>query len=938
MNSYPLPSDVSIDFMEQMHRLYLENPEELDPGWVWFFKGFELARQSENSVTENSATQKEFDVLRLVHAYRQRGHLFTQTNPVRQRRKYLPTLDIQNFNLDAKDLDLSFEAGVEIGIGKAKLSEIIAHLQNSYCRSVGIEYLYIRNPEEISWLQRRIELVQNRRMLSNNEKMHVFRHLTRAVGFEDFIQKRFTGQKRFSLEGAEALIPALDSIIEHGALGEVSEIVMAMAHRGRLNVLANILKKPYENIFSEFMGTSYSGEIVQGDVKYHLGYTGELTSHEGKQIKLSLVPNPSHLEMAGAVAEGITRGKLEKEYQQSFKKIIPIVIHGDAAVAAQGIVYEIIQMSQLEGYKTGGTIHIVINNQVGFTTNYTEGRSSTYCTDVAKVTRCPVFHINGDDVEAVIFAVKMAVDYRQKFHNDVFIDLLCYRKHGHNEGDEPRFTQPVLYKAISTHPDPATIYAKILVENKVATTSEIESIRNQLAEELDKKLEIAKSTAQVNIKPFNLSKQLILRHSTPLDFEKSPKTGIETGLLKQICRQLNQLPEGMPFFKKSLKIAADRIALMENNKADWAMAEQLAFASLIVEEHPVRLSGQDSVRGTFSHRHSAMVMEDSETRYYPLHQLPDRKAEFTVYNSLLSEYGVLGFEYGYSLSNPNSLTLWEAQFGDFNNVAQPMIDQYLVSAEEKWGVSSGLTLLLPHGYEGQGSEHSSARIERFLSLCARNNLQIVNCTTPANFFHVLRRQLKRSFRVPLVIFTPKSLLRHPECISDFNQLSQENFRELIDDNVPEPDKVTRIVFCSGKIYYDLLQQKRTLQANDIALIRLEQLYPLPTNQILKTIEKYPACIKYLWVQEEPENMGPWPFINQHFPKIKLQLVSRQASASPAVGLHALHVMEQNHIMQKVFKPCTCELKNKYCGLQCLSGSRKLELQKQHFYLNSLDPV
>ncbi len=940
MDKFSFLGNSEINSIDAMYKLYLQNPESVEENWRNFFKGFEFAHEnfrtsaSEEFVDTRSKNHidKEFMVSKLIRAYRQRGHFFTKTNPVRQRRQYFPTLDIQNFGLSDEDRDTVFHAGTKIGIGAAKLSEIEAHLNETYCNSIGVEYIFIRQPEIVEWLQRRMESTKNKAHFSTDEKKFFFHHLKEAVGFEKFIHKKFVGQKRFSLEGAEALIPALNSVIEHGAETGIEEFIIGMAHRGRLNVLVNIMQKPYEEVFHEFMGTKYDSTISLGDVKYHLGYGKSINTKKGKKVRLNLVPNPSHLEMAGAVIQGISKSKILHRYEKNYKKVAPIIVHGDAAIAAQGIVYEIIQMSQLDGYKTGGTIHLVINNQVGFTTNYLEARSSTYCTDIAKVTRSPIFHVNGDDVEALVYTIKLAMEYRQRFGYDVFIDILCYRKYGHNEGDEPRFTQPTLYKAISKHPNIRDLYAQELLKEKVFSKEEILKAQQEFDILLEQKLKIAKDIQMVSIPQFLSEDTVGLRFPEHEDFTNSPRTGVSKEKIVELARKLNTLPKEKKFFKKVHRIVNDRLAMVEKDTFDWALGEQLAFASLLSEGYPVRISGQDAERGTFAHRHAAFVLEDNDEKYFPLKNINDKQADFNVYNSLLSEYGVLGFEYGYALAEQNGLTIWEAQFGDFHNVAQAIVDQYISSAEEKWGLMNGLVLLLPHGFEGQGPEHSSARIERFLSMAARNNMQIVNCTTPANFFHVLRRQLHRDFRIPLVVFSPKSLLRHPLCVSKAEDFSTGGFQELIDDDNVDVDAVTRVVLCSGKVYYDLLKRKTELGVKDIALVRIEQLHPFPMEKMKALLKKYKNKILTLWVQEEPENMGAWRYIRHEMTDEKLIHICRVASASPAVGLHAIHTVQQNEIIDKVFRKCECELKNTYCGLQCLKGSLREEILKQRKYL------
>jgi 2-oxoglutarate dehydrogenase E1 component len=916
--------------IEELYRMWKNNPHSVDEGWQKFFMGFDLAI-SGSFGTKECVTESEFKVIKLIDAYRMRGHLFTKTNPVRTRRSHKPTLDIENFGLTKDDLSNRFKAGEIIGLPNGTLADIIDRLNRIYCSSIGVEYMYMREPELVGWIQGKVEGTLNHTEFSPEQQKHILYHLTAAVGFEQFIHRKFVGQKRFSLEGLEALIPALDATIEHGAEHGVKEFVIGMAHRGRLNVITNIMRKPYEEIFAEFIGEAYDDESTLGDVKYHLGYSNTIETDKGKSVRLHLVPNPSHLETVGPVAEGIARARIEDAHQGDVNSLIPIVIHGDAAVAAQGVVYETIQMSRLNGYSTGGTIHIVLNNQVGFTTNYTDARSSTYSTDVAKVTLSPVFHVNADDPEALLHVVRIAVEFRQIFHRDVFIDLLGYRKYGHNEGDEPRFTQPVLYDLIAKHPNVRDIYTSKLVDAKVISVDDAAAIRKDYDTMLEERFVFAQANPKIRIGRFIPEKSSGYRYSTNHDFEKSPETGVSRNELDRVSKVLIELPSGVDLFKKLVKIIDERRENYNQQRVDWAMAELLAYGTLIAEGHPVRLSGQDSERGTFSHRHSVYSIQGSEEKYYPLQHIQGAKASFSVYNSLLSEYAVLGFEYGYSVALPNGLTIWEAQFGDFHNVAQVIIDQYLSSAEDKWGLQSGLVLLLPHGFEGQGPEHSSARIERFLTLAARNNMQIVNATTPANFFHALRRQLKRDFRTPLVVFTPKSILRHPKNISTLQELENGVFNEVIDDTNVDEKSVSRVVFCSGKIYYDLLQRKEELDVTDIALVRVEQLYPFPSNQIARVIERYPNAKKWLWVQEEPQNMGGWNFVKDKVIGVPLEVISRAPSGSPAVGLSKIHNLEQKEIVTKVFRPCTCELKNKYCGLQCEEGSKRFDRLNQYEY-------
>lgn len=899
MDKFSYLGNGDVTAVEELYKNYQNDPGSVEYGWQKFFEGFDFFQKNYDQEAIPEGTLKEFRVIDLINAYRTRGHLFTQTNPVRERRKYSPTLDIENFGLEKGDLETVFQAGVELGMGPAKLKDIVEHLKSTYCRSVGIEYAYIRNLEVVDWIRKRIEPSKNLPSFNADVKRQILVKLNEAVVFESFLHKKFVGQKRFSLEGGEALIPALDVVSEYGSDLGVDEIVIGMAHRGRLNVLANILRKTYSEIFSEFEGKEYEDNLFDGDVKYHLGYSSEVETNKGKKLQLTLAPNPSHLEAVDPVVEGIVRSKIDT-YLKDENKIVPILIHGDASIAGQGIVYEVVQMSQLPGYRTGGTIHIVVNNQIGFTTNYIDGRSSTYCTDVGKVTLSPIFHVNGDDVEAVVHAMKVALEYRQKFHEDVFIDLLCYRKYGHNEGDEPRFTQPTLYKAIAKHPNPKDIYVMKLVEEGVMTAADAKKVETELNAFLQDRLTAAKEKTIAQISNFLEASWTGLRHSKAEDFEQSPATGVDQENLVELARKINTLPKDMPFFKKVVKLMDERLKMLDEDRLDWALGEQLAYATLLAEAYPVRISGQDVQRGTFSHRHAVITLEDSKESYVPLKHISDLQGDFHIYNSLLSEYGVLGFEYGYAMANPASLVVWEAQFGDFFNGAQIIVDQFLSAAEDKWACLNGLVMLLPHGYEGQGAEHSSARLERFLSLCAENNMQIVNCTTPANFFHALRRQMAWSFRNPLIVFTPKSLLRHPKCVSPAKDLAEgTRFQEVIDDTL-DKKKVKKVAFCSGKLYYDLLKAREENGRKDIALVRVEQLYPFPAAQLNKLAKTYSACKEWVWVQEEPENMGAWSFVMRKWTDLPLHVICRHESGSPASGSMKRFQQRQQQIIDTLF--------------------------------------
>lgn len=904
MDKFTFVGNSDVNAIETLYEQFLQDPTQVDESWQQFFSGFDFARANfETDVPDN--VLKEFKVLELISAYRKCGHLFTNTNPVRERRKYSPTMDIENFGLEKSDLESVYQAGSQVGIGAAKLKDIVAHLEATYCESIGVEYTYIRKPEEVEWLRDKIESGKNRTNFSVPQKQQILKKLNQAVVFEQFLDKKYVGQKRFSLQGAEVLIPALDSVVERGAALGVDEFIFGMAHRGRLNVLANIFYKTYKEIFAEFESKDFADEELSfdGDVKYHLGYTCDIKTDTGKDIKMTLAPNPSHLEAVDPVVGGIARAKLDKEYGNDGTKVCPVLIHGDAAIAGQGVVYEVIQMAQLKGYKTGGTIHIVINNQIGFTTNYKDARSSTYCTDIGKVTLSPVFHVNGDDAEALAHAVNLAMEYRQKYGKDVFIDLLCYRKHGHNEGDEPRYTQPLLYKAISKHPDPRKIYVDKLMKEGVLEQQMAKAMEQEFQDELQARILESKEIEKATVTSFLESYWKDFRTGTKADFEKSPETGVSKTTLSKVAKALYTEPEGLNFIKKISKEFSKRKAMYtENDKLDWGMAELLAYGSMIMDGNTVRFTGQDVQRGTFSHRHAVLKTEDNETKYIPLNNIdPKQPGKIWIYNSLLSEYGVLGYEYGYSLTNPNSLTIWEAQFGDFNNGAQIMFDQFISAGEDKWKTQSGLVMLLPHGYEGMGAEHSSARLERFLQLCAGLNLQIVNCTTPANFFHVLRRQMARDFRKPLVVFTPKKLLRFPACTSSVAELTKGSFQEVLDDPIGKAAKVEKVMFMSGKMYYEILEQKKTYgDFENIALVRLEQLSPLPVHQIKEVLKKYNKAKEYFWVQEEPENMGAWSFMVRKFPDVKLNYIGCDESSAAAAGSVKRHERRITRVYDAIF--------------------------------------
>ncbi len=914
MDRFSFLNTAHIELIDSMYQQYLQSPDSIEPSWKSFFQGFDFALENygesvqevpqvvqtainTGAVPEDILT--EFKVINLIEAYRTRGHLFTKTNPVRKRREYSPTLDIENFGLTKADLGKKFDCATQVGMpAPATLEEIIKRLEQIYCDSIGVEYIHIKNVEEKNFIRKWISENENHPILSVEEKRQILHKLNQAIAFERFLHTKFVGQKRFSLEGGESLIPAVDQLISYSSQHGVDEVVLGMAHRGRLNVLSNIFQKSYKEIFSEFEGKEFDEDVFSGDVKYHLGASKRVTTASGEEVRINLVPNPSHLETVGALVQGICRAKID-QYKGDYTKVLPIVIHGDAAIAGQGIVYEIAQMMTLDGYKTGGTVHIVVNNQVGFTTNYLDARSSTYCTDIAKVTDSPVMHINADDVEAVVHAIRFAADYRAKFHKDVYIDLLGYRKYGHNEGDEPRFTQPKLYDIIANHPNPRKIYKQKLLQEGIVSDEIIAEMEQEFKLLLDENFEAAKEIERNQMSIFmeedwrDFSKSAVGKALEKVD------TKFDLAELKELAQKLFELPSDKKFINKIIRLFQQRLKMVqETNELDWALGELLAYASLLKEGYNVRISGEDVERGTFSHRHAVLKTEDTEEEYIYLKNVSDSR--FDIYNSHLSEYGVLGFDYGYALASPKTLTIWEAQFGDFANGAQIIIDQYLVAAEEKWKIQNGLVMLLPHGMEGQGAEHSSARLERFLTLCANENIFVANCTTPANYFHLLRRQMKLPFRKPLVVMTPKSLLRHPKVVSGIEEMANGEFQTLIDDTLIDAEKVERVALCSGKIYYELLAKREELNEERVALVRLEQLYPLDKETLAGIMNRYAHNKEIVWVQEEPENMGAWAYILRNLRNTDIQVIAPVSSGTPAPGTHKGFDKNQKQVIQRVF--------------------------------------
>ena len=901
-------------YFAELYDQYLQHPDSVEPSWRAFFQGFDFGMEENGSLNGEAVIhaptqeavpdnlQKEFQVVKLIDGYRTRGHLFTKTNPVRERRQYTPTLDIENFGLSSDDLSTMFSAGQILGIGSATLSDIIVHLEKIYCDAIGVEYMYIRKPEEIQWIQDKLNVNDNHPDFSAETKKHILKKLNEALSFETFLHTKYVGQKRFSLEGGESFIPALDAIIDAAADRGVEEFVMGMAHRGRLNTLTNIFGKNAKDIFSEFDGKDYDQEIFDGDVKYHLGWTSKRKSKNGKEINLNIAPNPSHLETVGAVVEGIARAKQDLHHSHKPNNVLPIVVHGDAAIAGQGVVYEVVQMANLDGYTTKGTIHIVINNQIGFTTNYLDARSSTYCTDVGKTTLSPVLHVNADDAEAVVHAALFALDFRMEFGRDVFIDLLGYRKYGHNEGDEPRFTQPKLYKAIASHDNPRDIYAKKLIAEGIIDEGYVAKLEEEYKDSLEEKLEKSREEETTRITAIMQDEWEGFAQATQDEMMADIDTTFDIDQLTEIAEVITQLPKGKKFLRKIARLIEQRKKMFfEDNNLDWAMGELLAYGSLLKEGFDVRMTGQDVERGTFSHRHAVTKVEDSEEEIVLLNNLKGDQGHFYIFNSLLSEYGVVGFDYGYAMASPNTLPIWEAQFGDFSNGAQIMIDQYISAAEDKWKLQNGLIMLLPHGYEGQGAEHSSARMERYLQMCAVDNMYVADCTTPANLFHLFRRQMKTTFRKPLIVFTPKSLLRHPKVVSTKEEMANGSFQMVIDDASVEVEKVKTLVFVTGKFYYDLLDKREELNRDDVALVRVEQLFPLPKEEMRKAISKYTNADDVVWAQEEPRNMGAYGHMLMHLPEAKeFRVCSRKFYGAPAAGSSVRYKGRHLRVMEDVF--------------------------------------
>jgi 2-oxoglutarate dehydrogenase E1 component len=906
MKDYSYVYNAHPSYIESMYKNYQQDPSSVDDGWRIFFDGFEFSGNghSDNDGQQNlsaNLSEKEFGVMSIIYGFRTRGHLLSTTNPLKPRKDRKPHLDLADHRLTEEDLNKVFLAGSEIGLKNATLAQILDRLRVIYCGNLGVEYAHIENREKRLWMREKIEsrVLDGSYGLSLDKKKQILNKLNGAVIFEKFLHTKYVGQKRFSLEGGETTIAALDAIISKAAEDKVEEIVMAMAHRGRLNVLANTLGKTYDQIFNEFEGTAILDQSFgDGDVKYHLGFSSQITTPSGKLMNLKLAPNPSHLEAVNPVMEGFIRAKADVLYQGDYDKVLPILIHGDSAVAGQGVVYETTQMSQLDGYYTGGTIHFVINNQIGFTTDFDDARSSTYCTAAAGIVQAPVFHVNGDDPEAVVFAAELAIEYRQKFNNDVFIDMVCYRRHGHNEGDDPKFTQPTMYEIIDAHKNPREIYLAKLIERGDVDARVGEELEKSFWAELQDRLDMVKQKVLPYVYQEPEQNWRKLKKTIDVADMVTPSTGISKKDADKILAHLMSLPKDFNPNSKIKRLQKSKQELLDKGLIDWSYGELMAYGSIMLEGKNVRMSGQDVKRGTFSHRHAVFFDEKTNAGYNRLNTLDGANGKYLIYNSLLSEFAVLGFEYGYSQASPDHLAIWEAQFGDFYNGAQTIVDQFISAGESKWQRMSGLVMLLPHGMEGQGPEHSSARMERFLQNCANFNMLVCQVTTPANFFHMIRRQLALPYRKPLIHMSPKSMLRHPECVSTIEECTgKTSFMEVIPDT--KVKKARRLLFCSGKVYYELDEYRRNNNITDVAIVRIEQLYPLPEAEIRSIIRQYGKA-EVLWVQEESANMGAWSYLMKFFRKDPIEVIARSETASPATGFKKVHDQQQEELLKAAF--------------------------------------
>ncbi|MBV9124554.1 MAG: 2-oxoglutarate dehydrogenase E1 component [Planctomycetes bacterium] len=882
--------------IEEQYQRWQQDPQAVDETWRVFFEGFELGGTRPAAPLD---TGSQIGLVRLIDAYRDLGHFLAKLDPLSEARSSLPLLELSEFGFGEADLDRTFDTSHFLGLPRATLRELLDALRETYCRTIGVEYMHIQDTRIRRWLQERMEPCRNQPDYPRRKKMRILMNIHFAELFEKFLHTRYVGQKRFSLEGSEAFIPLLDAIIEKAPDTGTREMILGMPHRGRLNVLVNILRKPYQEVFAEFDDNFLPGSIEgDGDVKYHLGFSSDYVTSKGLPIHLSLTPNPSHLEAVDPVVEGRTRAK-QKHFGDKERKIgMPLLIHGDAAFAGQGLVAETLNLSQLKGYTTGGTIHVIVNNQIGFTTSPSDARSTPYCTDVAKMIEVPIFHVNGEDPEATVFVAELALEFRQTFHKDVVIDMFCYRRHGHNEGDEPAFTQPLMYAKIKDRPTLSEIYTEQLILRGDLTVDETEAIDQNFQAKLQAAQEEVKVSPprQRGMLGYGGRWEGMTSHYSHIPVE----TGVPYETLLAVTEGVTRVPEGFHLNPKIERLFRDRHeAMVKRQPIDWAFAETLAFGSLVLQGNPVRLSGEDSGRGTFSQRHAVVYDSHTGAAYVPLNNLSPDQAGFCAYDSLLSEVAVLGFDFGYSLDAPKTLVLWEAQFGDFANGAQVIIDQFIVCSESKWQRSSGLVMLLPHGYEGQGPEHSSARLERYLQACAEDNVQVCYLTTPAQYFHLLRRQMRRSFRKPLILMTPKSMLRHKMAVSPIEELTSDHFHEVLDDTTVDPGRVRRVVLCSGKVYYDLLEKRAEEEKNEVALVRVEQFYPFPVDLLRRALARYRNAKEWVWAQEESLNMGGWTFMEMRLRAMgfPIKYVGRDSSSSPATGSRRIHLREQKELVE-----------------------------------------
>ena len=944
-------------FIEEMYVKFINKDPSLSESWIEYFSGVDEDMKilvdeingpswkpfskkiniedvektaKENEKNKDNSSKFNFQVIAnsnknsisavaLIRAYRLRGHLLSKLDPLElMKSEYLDELHPEYYGFKKEDYDKEIFLNGIINKKSANIREILKFLKKTYCGPIGYEYMHISNPTERMWFRDRVEKDENALKFTKNGKQAILNKLIQAEGFEKFLNTKYVGTKRFGLDGGESLIPALEQIIKIGGQSKIKEVKIGMSHRGRLNVLANVLQKSYKRIFNEFAGEMDGSEDGAGDVKYHLGASSD-REFDGNSVHVSLTDNPSHLEAVNPVVLGQTRAKQFFHKDKERKKVIPILIHGDAAFAGQGVVAECFAMSGLPGHNTGGTIHIIVNNQIGFTTSPRFARSSPYPSDISKMVEAPIIHVNGDDPEAVVYAARIATDFRLKFNRDVVIDLICYRRFGHNEGDEPSFTQPLMYKKIRSHPSPIKVYGEKLINEGSITKSFLDNSIKQFKDLLDEQFKTAK-----DYKPkIEWFEGTWSRYKPERGKDKRGVTGADIKILMNISNKINLIPKDVNIHKTISKILENRrICIEKGENIDWSSAEALAFGSLLEEGYPVRLVGQDSGRGTFSQRHSVLRNQLDNSRYIPLNNISNNQKKFEVVDSFLSELAVLGFEYGYSLVEPNTLTLWEAQFGDFANGAQVVIDQFIASGERKWSRASGLVMLLPHGYEGQGPEHSSARLERFLQLCSNDNLQVMNCTTPANYFHALRRQMHRDFRKPLIIMTPKSLLRHKYCVSSLKDFSKKNsFHRVLWDHAVDPQvsgfiklkkskKIRKVILCSGKIYFDLLEARENKKVDDVIFFRIEQLYPFPAKSLVQELKPYAKNAEFYWCQEEPKNMGAWFSVRDYIQwtldsikanNNKISYIGRSPDASPATGYVKRHISQQKEIIEKVFE-------------------------------------